>query len=231
MTQSITTPTEFEAFALEVDAILKAAFEGLADIEARAKAVQVATEAAHTAAVKVKVGEESEAAYNNDRLASGLVWAVERAREGIESYRKQGEGSFKRWAEAQAEREWLRAADANAAVAATTAAIPSGIQILTANVILDRSKPTNRATVLYMLGDKILEATVKCEAWEDTFEGGWDRNARPMSLIKNAEGTLYQHLFRPTMTAEDIGKAVDIREKVCAAARAVVMNAQPKRRR
>ncbi|WP_173995759.1 hypothetical protein [Agrobacterium tumefaciens] len=199
------------ALAAEVQGQFAAILANLADIETRAAAT-------YAEAAKVNNDMNCSAASDADRdLAYRLNDTLDSVRRHVVNYQESIVRGVKDHDKAYAQIEERRLTVLNIEAAKTAEPVESGFRLLSAHIALSNGKPTSRAAVLYMIEGTVFEATV------DATEGGFSigRGWSPFEGVQvhGEKPNVRRRLFWGAMTPEEIGKAVDIRAKIIAAAK------------
>lgn len=221
--ENLITSTALTALATEVGSQFVAILESLTEIETRAAEAYTDIDASW------KTDYNSATLRADRNLAYSIHDAAESVRRNVASYQERLLKATRSHVEAYDELELKRKTQLNIEIAKTATPIESGYVYLSAHVNLAKGKPTDRATVLYMLEGVVYAAEVINSKNELFITSGW---ADEPSAVVKGDGSSFQRkfYFGPEMTAEEIGKAAHLKEKVIQAAWEQFNNLSRKRR-
>jgi hypothetical protein len=204
--------TALTALATEVTGKFAAVLDILTEIETRTAATYEATDTAWR-------NDYGSAALRADRsIAYALNDAVESVRHQVSSYQERTARAETEYATAYSDIEYKRLTQLNVEAAKTADPIESGFVYLSAHINLIKGKPTDKATVLYMIEGTVYETEVmQDEKGEFLIGCGWgDRDSAAVRGDGNENRRA--HFFWAEMTQEEIGKAVHLKKQIIDAA-------------
>ncbi|MGH0214446.1 hypothetical protein NKY66_11080 [Sinorhizobium meliloti] len=221
--ENLINNTALTTLATEVQGKFAAILADLVEIETR---TVEAYEAADTA---WKADYNSAASYADRDFAYSVNDSIESVRRQVSSYQERVGKAVAGHNKAYAEIEYKRLTQLNVEAAKTADPIESGFVYLSAHINLNKGKPTDRATVLYMIEGTVYEAEVVSGDKGLFITSGW---ADEPSAKVHGEGKENHRkwFFWAEMTPEEIGKAVHLKEKIISAAW-VQFNNLPRKRR